>query len=114
MRALAITALVAIHLSAAWAEVRGDKNAAKPHVVAGDTAFKLGKFDDALASYAKAYELYPAPALLFNLGQCHRYLKNFERAVFFYEGFLRESPPNAPNRKLVEDVLASIPSAGSR
>jgi tetratricopeptide (TPR) repeat protein len=105
MRAGIVLLLMLLFTGAARAEVKGDKNAARPHVQAADIAYKLGKFEEALASYSKAYEVYPAPALLFNLGQCHRNLKQWERAVFFYEGFLRESPANAPNRKLVEDLL---------
>lgn len=82
-----------------------DKAQVRALVAAGDTDYKLGKFTEALDEYARAYALYPAPALLFNLGQCHRNLKNWERAVFFYEGYLRESPADAPNRAVVEDLL---------
>jgi len=77
---------------------------AKPYVVAGDTAYKLGKFSDALTQYSKAYEIYPAPALLFNIGQCQRNLKDFEKAIFSYESYLR-STPAAANRALVEDLI---------
>lgn len=73
----------------------------------GDEAgrkYNLGQFDAALDLYTKAYDTYPAAGLLFNLGQCHRSLGNHERAVFFYEGYLREKP-KAPNRDLVEELL---------
>jgi tetratricopeptide (TPR) repeat protein len=66
--------------------------------------YNLGQFQEALAGYSKAYETYPAASLLFNLGQCHRNLGNHERAVFFFEGYLREKP-NAPNRDVVEELL---------
>jgi tetratricopeptide (TPR) repeat protein len=66
--------------------------------------YNLGQFKEALDGYSKAYETYPAASLLFNLGQCHRSLGNHERAVFFYEGYLREKP-NAPNRDVVEELL---------
>jgi tetratricopeptide (TPR) repeat protein len=66
--------------------------------------YNLGQFQEALDGYSKAYETYPAASLLFNLGQCHRSLGNHERAVFFYEGYLREKP-NAPNRDVVEELL---------
>lgn len=66
--------------------------------------YNLGQFKEALDGYSKAYESFPAASLLFNLGQCHRSLGNHERAVFFYEGYLREKP-NAPNRDLVEELL---------
>ncbi len=66
--------------------------------------YNLGQFQEALDAYSKAYETYAEASLLFNLGQCHRSLGNHERAVFFYEGYLREKP-NAPNRDLVEELL---------
>ena len=66
--------------------------------------YNLGQFQEALDGYSKAYETFPAASLLFNLGQCHRSLGNHERAVFFYEGYLREKP-NAPNRDVVEELL---------
>lgn len=66
--------------------------------------YNLGQFQEALDGYSKAYETFPAPSLLFNLGQCHRSLGNHERAVFFYEGYLREKP-NAANRDVVEELL---------
>jgi tetratricopeptide (TPR) repeat protein len=67
-------------------------------------SYKLGRFEEALAGYGKAYELYPAPAFLFNIAQCHFQLKQWERAEFFYGGYLREVP-NAANRELVEDRI---------
>jgi tetratricopeptide (TPR) repeat protein len=71
----------------------------------GATAsYKLGKFEEALTGYSAAYQLYPAPAFLFNIAQCHFQLKQWERAEFFFGGYLREVP-NAPNRGLVEDRI---------
>src|SRR5215475_11209448 len=55
-----------------------DMTAARTHVETADREYKLGRFEQALAEYAAAYELYPVPALLFNIGQCHRYLRHFE------------------------------------
>lgn len=77
---------------------------AREHARQGRLHYQLGRFDQALEEYAAAYELDPVPALLFNIGQCHRQLGNHERAIFFYEGFLRDSP-DAPNRATVESLL---------
>jgi tetratricopeptide (TPR) repeat protein len=63
---------------------------ARAQVKKAQLDYKLARFEQALAEYSRAYELYPTPALLFNLGQCHRNLKNHERAIFFFEGYLRE------------------------
>lgn len=71
----------------------------------GQLHYKLGRFPEALEEFSKAYEHQPLAAFLFNIGQCHRQLGNHERAVFFFEGYLRESP-EAKNRQLVEDLIA--------
>jgi tetratricopeptide (TPR) repeat protein len=87
----------------ARAEVSAEERArqASDHAA---TQYKLGRFDRAAALYAQAYELYPVPPLLFNLGQCHRKLDNHERAIYFFEGYLREAP-EARNRALVVDLI---------
>jgi tetratricopeptide (TPR) repeat protein len=97
--------IVAIALAWAHAGAADPKADARPHVEAADVAYKVGKFAEALAEYTKAYELFRAPALLFNIAQCHRNLADYERAVFFYEGFLRDAPQDAANRVVVEDLL---------
>jgi tetratricopeptide (TPR) repeat protein len=78
---------------------------AKAAVEKGETAYKLGRFEDALEDYSHAYELFPAPALLFNLGQCHKQLKNYDRAIFFFEGYLRDDP-RPTSRKLAQELIA--------
>jgi len=77
---------------------------AKQQVAAADIHYRLARFTEALDEYTKAYELYPVPALLFNIGQCHRNLKDHAKAIFFFEGYLRDAPA-ATNRKLVEDLI---------
>jgi len=81
------------------------KQDARKHVESADIDYKLGKFSEALAEYSAAYELYPVPALLFNIGQCHRNLQHYDQALFFYNGFLRDAPADAPNRELVESLV---------
>jgi tetratricopeptide (TPR) repeat protein len=88
---------------------------AKAQVKKAQLDYKLARFEQALADYTYAYELYPAPALLFNLGQCHRNLKNYERAIFFFEGYLREAPKIDPDqRALTEDLIAESRAALDR
>jgi len=77
---------------------------AKQHFVTAEAHYKLGRFAEALQEYSKAYEFASLPAFLFNMGQCHRQLGNHERAVFFYEGYLRESP-KAGNREIVRRLI---------
>jgi tetratricopeptide (TPR) repeat protein len=88
---------------------------AKAEVKRAQLAYKLARFDEALEEFSRAYELSPMPALLFNLGQCHRNLKNYERAIFFFEGYLREQPRIDPDqRALTEDLLAESRTALDR
>jgi len=78
---------------------------AKSAVERGETDYKLGRFEEALEEYSHAYELFPAPALLFNLGQCHKQLTNYGRAIFFFEGYLRDEP-RPTHRRLAQDLIA--------
>ena len=81
------------------------KQEAKKHVETADVAYKLGHFEQALAEYSAAYQVFPVPALLFNIGQCHKYLGHYEQALFFYRGYLRDSPSDITNRDVVEGLI---------
>jgi len=98
------TVLVGIVLSVTVARADPRLDRAKQQVAVADIDYRLARFGDALAGYTRAYELYPVPALLFNIGQCHRNLKDYAKAVFFFEGYLRDLPA-ATNRALVEDLI---------
>ena len=65
-----------------------------------ETAYALGKFEEALGLYEQAYQAKGLAAFLFNIGQCHRNLGHWERAAFFYQGFLSKEP-KAKNRPAV-------------
>jgi tetratricopeptide (TPR) repeat protein len=67
--------------------------------------YQLGNFTEAADLYSRSYTLSPAPGLLFNLGQAQLMLKQYERAQFFFEGYLRDKP-DAPNLALVQDLIA--------
>ena len=80
---------------------------AKALTQVAEVDFKLGHFEDSLANYAAAYQKYPTPALLLNIGQCHRMLKHYEQAIFFYKGYLRDKPA-APNRAAIEGLIEEV------
>jgi tetratricopeptide (TPR) repeat protein len=69
--------------------------------------FNAGDFEKALKDATQAYELDPKPGFLYNLGQCHKALHHWERAEFFYRGYLREKP-DAANREAVEALIAQM------
>src|SRR5262245_25399520 len=65
----------------------------------GNAAYNLGKYQDAIAEFEKAYALSRLPDILFNLGQCYRKLWEAEpraelgrRALHYYEALAREAP----------------------
>ncbi len=74
---------------------------------AGQVAYDLGRFEDALKHYTAAYQLNQDPAILFTLGECHRQLGNWEQAKFFYGRYLG-SAPNVPYAPLVKELLKEM------
>jgi tetratricopeptide (TPR) repeat protein len=81
------------------------EKAARAQFDRAEKAFNLGHFEEALTGYQAAYEALPLPAFLFNIAQCHRNLRNREKAVFFYQRYLSLAP-EAPNRGVVEELIA--------
>lgn len=74
-------------------ERASDRPRARGHFDQAQRHYNVGRFSEALTEYQKAYELLPLPAFLFNIGQCYRQLNDHERAIFFFEGYLREASP---------------------
>lgn len=100
----------------ALAQAQGDAAARERarEMARGATAeYNLSHFEEALRRFEAAYEVFPAPQLLFNIGQCHRELGHHERAVFFYERYLAEMP-DAPNAATVRDLLVEERAALER
>lgn len=68
------------------------------------TLYDGGHYEQASESYRKAYAVVPAPELLFNLGQCQRLMGRSQRALKYFEAYLRLRP-DAPHRPLVEQLI---------
>lgn len=105
-RLLLIVLVTLFASNIAWAE-DGETRAAKRYFARGEKLFALGKFDEALDEYQKAYDAKPIPDFLFNIGQCHRNLGDYEAAIFSYKKFLKLDP-EAPNRDQVEQLIADL------
>ena len=73
----------------------------------GEKLFALGKFAEALAQYQRAYDAKPLPGLLFNIGQCHRNLGDYEAAIFSFKKYLKAAP-EADNRDQVEEYIVDL------
>lgn len=81
--------------------------AVKAKFDAAETAYDLGDFDKARNLYAEAYELKPLPGFLFNIGQCHKRLGEWNRAAFYYRRYLARLPEDADPSKL-EALIAEM------
>lgn len=81
--------------------------AARRHFSKGDKLFALGRFDEALGHFEKAYEAKPIAVFLFNIAQCHRNLGHIDEAIFSYRKYLSEQP-DADNRDKVEQQIEEL------
>jgi tetratricopeptide (TPR) repeat protein len=81
--------------------------AAKRHYDRGEKLFALGKFDEALDEYQKAFDAKPLPGFLFNIGQCYRNLGDYDQAIFSFKKYLKLDP-NAPNKEKVDKLIEDL------
>ena len=81
-----------------------DEMAAREAFLNASDLYEAGDFRAALGKYKVAYDLKPAPELLFNIGQCHYRMLEFDRAILFYRAFLR-ARPDTPHRAQVEGFI---------
>lgn len=71
-------------------------------------AFNLGNFEQALDYYSQAYSLKAHPGFLFNIAQCYRMLREYERAAFFYKRYLSLATPGRVETALVTDLIQEV------
>lgn len=81
--------------------------AARKHFEKAEKLFGLGRFAEARVEYEAAYEAKPLPEFLYNIGQCHRNLGDFQSAIFSFRRYL-DLKPDASNRKAVEKLIADL------
>jgi len=77
------------------------------HVAQGRRLYLLGRYQEAIAEYRRAYELRADPEFLFDAAEAYRDLGATEQALFYYNRYLAAAP-RAPNRDLVEDRVAEL------
>jgi tetratricopeptide (TPR) repeat protein len=104
MRCVALVYVLSMLAFAVPASAQTALEQAKALTNEASVQYKLGRASVALEGYMKAYEKYPTPGLLFNIAQCHRMLTNYEQAIYFYRGYLRDKP-DAANRTDVETLI---------
>ena len=105
IRLLAILALL-FAVTPARADDLSTK-AAKRHFDRGEKLFALGKFDEALDEYQKAFDAKPIPVFLFNIGQCYRNLGDYQQAIFSFKKYLKLEP-DAPDKEKVEKLIDDL------
>lgn len=107
---LAVLICCVIGFSAvAHADEREDKRRHRAQAMweEGAARYDLGKFDQAIDLFEKAYEVWPFPEILFNLCQGHRQQKNYERAIFYCRSYLRNKK-DAENRSEVNELVVEM------
>src|SRR5262245_46389422 len=105
LAALIVLGFVLVGRSSAWAVKDTERDRQQRSGVLlreGQSKYDLGKFDEAIVLFEQAYEIWPYPEALYNLGQSWRRKKNYEKATFYFKSYLRNAP-DAKNRQEVED-----------
>ena len=71
------------------------------------TAYNLGRFDEAVELFSKAYESWPQPEFLYNIAQSYRLAKNCKPALHFYKRFrsIKEQDTAAPLTQKKQDEI---------
>jgi hypothetical protein len=73
----------------------------------GSKYYDLGQFDKAIEAWQQGYDQKPDPGFLYNIAQAYRQKQDATKAIFFYKGYLRNSP-KAQNRVEVEKKIAEL------
>jgi tetratricopeptide (TPR) repeat protein len=77
---------------------------------AGMANFHLEAYDKAIAEWEEGYRLKPAPQFLYNIAQAYRMSKRPDKALAFYQKYLKLAP-KAENRAEVERHIAALNEA---
>lgn len=96
--------LVGAHLAHA-----DPKQVAEEHFKKANIAFDLGKWDEAIDGFSKAYEAWARPEFLFNIAQSHRLAGHCKEAALFYRKYLTlNKKVPAKQRASIQKQLAEL------
>jgi len=111
MRGMLVAALIAAMLAPAATVRAGEEEdraaKARVHYENGMAHFNLEEWDQAIAEWEAGYRVKPVPEFMFNIAQAYRKSQRYERALTFYQRYLRLAP-NADNRGEVEKQIAQL------
>ncbi len=116
MKARAGVAALVAALACAPGVARADDSEVEVsrHYESGQRLYENGSYDEAIAEYDKAYALKPHPNVLYNIAQSYERLLDYAQSVEYFERFLREAPPSAPERVVVQNRLRALRNLPAR
>ena len=83
------------------------------HVAQGHRLYQLGRYQEAIAEYRRAYELRADPPFLFQIAECYRQLGATEQALFYYDRYLAGAA-DGPDRDAAEERVSELESLRAR
>src|SRR4029078_1977156 len=108
VRTVTLSVVVAAVVAFAAAPARAqDAEKARQLFQQGSKYYDLGQFDKAIEAWQQGYDQKPDPGFLYNIAQAYRQKQDAAKAIFFYKGYLRNSP-KAKNREEVEQKIAAL------
>src|SRR3954469_14676459 len=109
MRLGAMRIAVVMALVAATGMARADEATATARDAydKGMAHYHLEEYDAAIEEWERGFRAKPAPEFLYNIAQAYRLSKRPEKALSFYQKYLRVSP-EAKNRPEVERQIAAL------
>lgn len=95
---------------------RGDDKArtarAADHYARGAVLYEQGDYGGAIREFVAGYCAKPHPSMFYNIGQTYERLLEFDRAVAYFDRFVREADKKEPNRRRATmrvEVLRNLP-----
>jgi hypothetical protein len=82
-------------------------NRARAEFERGQGLYEKGKYSEAAEAFQKAYESRSFPQFLFNVGACYERLRDYRRAVNYYQRYITELP-DAADKNDVERRIAVL------
>lgn len=113
MLAVSVTALPAGPAQAQRAERqrRDQRKAARVHYERGRAHHERHEYEQAIREYLLAHELQPSAGLLFNIAQVYLLSGDREKALEYYQAYLREEPEGEVSelaRKRIETIEGEL------
>jgi tetratricopeptide (TPR) repeat protein len=108
LAAVVITVGTPVAVTAQEAPTTDVRDRARQLFRQGQARYDLGQYQEAVALFEEAYELAPAPLLLFNIAQSYRRLGRCPQALASYRSFVRLATPETPERAEAETRIRAL------